>query len=401
MAFARSHGLHDGVAPVYKVSSRLVSLGFFNPGMLESPSLMTDFMDAAKGSDADVLQHNLMSHILSKMSSWSTGVLSGSPSQSSTPELAKALDRLAQASSKDARKTKVLRDEASSDEEDFDLPAFLTKDSAKDFPGDWFASLHRLGKASRFMRKGHNKARPKAQSVFISDLPIEDWIPSWVSSTLAPSAKASLIRDWKTALRNGKQSEFFLATLSSFWMSHAAIGIIDLPTVHFHVWLLLKMICERDLLYTISYTRQLQVEIGNHIKTSGTTAVRDFLITPHQRILHELDVDAAKRASSRVSSSKRNGGRGSSRSRSRVRRRPSPRTTEKSRRCEGLRQRPPDKGPPSQICFAEDTASKKACKDGKACTRLHLDTSKPEDKKRYDSAFEKFTSNRKGKKDGE
>ena len=400
MAFARAHGLHDGIAPVHKISSRLVSLGIFNPGMLESPSLMADFMDATKGSEVDVLRNTLTAHVLNKMSSWGTGGILGPPAPSSSPELAKALDRLAQASSKDSRKTKVLRDEASSDEEDFDLPAFLAKDSAKDFPGDWFAALHRLGTASRFLKKGQ-KSRPKALSVFISDLPIEDWIPSWVGCTLAPSAKATLMRDWKSALRSGKQSEFFLATLSSFWMSHAAIGIIDLPTVHLHILLLLKMICEHDLPYAISYTRQLQVEISNHIKTSGTMAVRDFLITPHPRILHELDVDAAKRAAKGGSSSHKERGRGSSRSRSRRRRRPSPKTGEKERRGDGLRTRPPGKSTPSQVCFNEDTASGKTCPNGKACTRLHLDTKKAEDKKRFDAAFAKYSSNRAAKKDGE
>ena len=131
--------------------------------------------------------------------------------------------------------------------------------------------------------------------------------------------------------------------------------------------------------------------------------MRDFLITPHARILHELDVDAAKRAVKGGSSSQRehkDRGRGSSRSRSSRRRRPSPRTAEKRRQPEGLRLRPA-KGIPSQICFNEDTASKKACKDGKACTRLHLDTSKPEDRKRFDAAFAKYTANRKEKKEGE
>ena len=112
-------------------------------------------------------------------------------------------------------------------------------------------------------------------------------------------------------------------------------------------------------------------------------------------------MDAAKRAAKGGSSSHKERGRGSSRSRSRRRRRPSPKTGEKERRGDGLRTRPPGKSTSSQICFNEDTASGKTCPNGKACTRLHLDTKKAEDKKRFDAAFAKYSSNRAAKKDGE
>ena len=81
----------------------------------------------------------------------------------------------------------------------------------------------------------------------------------------------------------------------TFWMSHSAVGIVKITTVFCHLMLVIKMISEHGLHYTVQYVRQLQQHILRHIKCTGSESIDSFLITPQFNITHRLDIEHSAR----------------------------------------------------------------------------------------------------------
>ena len=277
-------------APVKSIGLRLASLGYYNPCMMavsQASEFIAIFCDGTKGLEPGVLQHDMMVHTWNRLLAKAQQELRESDGMPTAPvvaetlggssvtgdKLALAIEHLASVQTKH-KKDGVLREQVDSDEEDFDLASFLSKDPpapfpTKDIPGDWFASSYRLGRLNKHFVKAKAKASSQA-SHLLSDTGIEEWIPSWVGASLEPYRKTRLLKDWKQHLQVAKSPEHFLSTVASYWMSQAAVGIIPCSSVFVHMLLLLKMMCEHDLLYAIRYERRLQVTILLHIKTSGS-----------------------------------------------------------------------------------------------------------------------------------
>ena len=135
-------------------------------------------------------------------------------------------------------------------------------------------SLSKLDRHQSKASKGHPPGSPS----FLSELPVDDWVPSWVGSSFDPSKKAQTIESWKNKLQGHQSVECFISCLTTFWLSHAAVGIVRMPTVFSFILLILKMISEHDLQYAMGYVRQLQQNMLTHVKMSESASLDSCLI---------------------------------------------------------------------------------------------------------------------------
>ena len=420
--WASGKGFADGpLFPMNKTIERLVSCHYINPGILASYSIQqvnNDFSDMSINVFPEVLQlpsvwhfltrihcqavqENSQAHTVSGHISAPQGFPPQQPAQpnylsiadSRSDALAKAITLMAE-SSKEKKKRQhqylaVTREELSDNEDDyFDLPSFVAKENLQGLDSNWFVSVQRLGNLDRFQTKAA-KGKPSTRPHFLSDLPIEDWIPAWVGTSLDPSCKASLIKSWKSSLRSNQSENTFLSCLTTFWLSHSAVGIVKITSVMSHLLLIIKMISEHDLQYAVQYVRQLQQFLLRHIKSAGTETIDHYLLTPQFSITHDLDILINSRRLPYAADSAKD-------RRTRDRHGKQPPTPVGTAPKAAPKPRPNGTSggknftSTDYVCFLHHPAGRLSCRFGDKCKKQHLDTSDVALLTRWVNAAESF-----------
>ena len=113
-----------------------------------------------------------------------------------------------------------------------------------DLPAEWLPSVRKVSRRGKLLRRAQ-ESKPSRASTFVSDTPLDDWIPSWLGATRTPSVKASLANAWKKALQDSQESSSFLSSSMSLWLTHAVLNIVTFKDVFLHLLMLLRMISER------------------------------------------------------------------------------------------------------------------------------------------------------------
>ena len=212
---------------------------------------------------------------------------------------------------------------------------------------------------------------------------IESWHPSWLGSGLPSHARRELILARSKAAPLSAAA--FINSVSAYWLSHAAMGQVSIPTVLAHV-LLVSRICDKhSLSFAVRYISHLQA--GFHSKINNATPF-DL-----EKALGELDIDALRLAQleqDRDGGSRRDSvtlplkaapGAGNGKGKGKDKRGGPPAI-------------PPPEDPPRkerlQVCFAHDPASKKFCPHIATCRKEHLDTTQENLRSRYTKAKSVF-----------
>jgi hypothetical protein len=272
------------------------------------------------------------------------------------------------------RHRQVVRDQDSDDEgQNFDLSKALDKTHYPYMPSNWFVSTKMLTSLDKLHRSACEK-KPHCRHPFLGNTGLENWIPEWVGSDLGVSAKLSLVKQWKNGFsRNPLQ---FLSTTWSFWASHAAVGIVSFEAVMLHIQLLLRMLIDQSNEYVVHYERRLIAEIEDRIRASEDFSLTDLLTRVDSEIRHDMDINYRRTVQ------------------------PAGQRAERPKKSELGQQEQPrrevtmkaetkgaGKGRHKPICFQHDTSSGLSCERGANCRNEHLDTSKEDEKRRFQAAF--------------
>ena len=195
----------------------------------------------------------------------------------------------------------------------------------------------------------------------------------------------------------------FLSNATVFWLSHLAIGQVDLASVLAHLLLLIRLIEEHSVSYASSYLNCLLIELLEKQKASVFVDVSEFISSRQDRILTRLDLKLGSRPArvDKLGARDKGAGRGGlvkDKAPGKVKG-GKPSVAAPARVQAGSR--PPAVPSPAsgkggarqQICFSENTLEDKKCSNT-SCPRLHLDTRLPADldrflnaKKTYDAAL--------------
>ena len=209
--------------------------------------------------------------------------------------LAKSLALLAKANTSKVKKSGP-RDmdysDQSNDEEDFDLGHALKnqldlRGGASRIPVSWFADPQRLAKLQRFASKLGLKRS------FVATSPIEDWAPGWVGHLKTSSERKSLLASRKSSFDRTSVPVFLSNTLS-FWLSHMAIGKVQMSSVLAHTCLLLRMVEEHSLLFAQKYESALLTLLVDLQKSGDLTGLDDRLCTEDDKIVQRLRLDSSR-----------------------------------------------------------------------------------------------------------
>jgi len=241
--------------------------------------------------------------------------------------------------------------------------------------------VNSFGDPVHISRAARERDRRRTTGVpYLSSSSIMEWQPRWLGSMLAPSERTNHRRQRMKASPHSAAS--LCNAAAAFWLSHAAIGQVELGSVLAHLLVLLRLADERGLDVTIRYVSLLHQELHTRI-TEGEEFSLDGVIS-------KIDHNLVRRAEPR-----------------RVELTPAP-SQKAARRpkagSEGLSKNPPESAKPAAaspavvpnrnvpVCFAHDPASGRTCPNLKTCSKAHLDTTKPDDLERFSrarSAFDK------------
>ncbi|CAJ1418759.1 unnamed protein product, partial [Effrenium voratum] len=293
-------------------------------------------------------------------------------------QLASALDRLAKGNR--AAKHPFLRDHESEDEEleKFDLASSLGKASHSFLPNDWFPSNHLLAKLQKLLSKAR-ESRKHQDHPFIADTALESWVPMWVGHGESPSAREALVKQWRKT--ENLDVPKFLSLVANFWLAHAAVGVIQFPDVFAHLLMLIRMSAEHGLAYALRYERDLHYELQSLTRSSEKFNFSDLLHRPLRRLTHKLDIKhyhskGRKHDDFAIPA-------GDTRDAKR------PRVTNSE--AKEARPAPPSRQP---VCFKHDQANGLTCADRATCKLHHLDTTDPEQARRYAAALKAYKAKR-------
>ncbi|CAE8727163.1 unnamed protein product, partial [Polarella glacialis] len=175
----------------------------------------------------------------------------------------------------------------SDDEPLFDLSSALTSFGVQILPVNWFGDTKRL----EVLRKHFEKAKASGTlwPHFIASSTFEEWIPPWVGAGSSPADKTNTLREWKNNTSWSSPSHAY-GMIVSFWLSHAALAIVDFRDVVSHMLCLFKMHAEFALDFTISYERRFSDHIQLNLRSHFALDMSNLLAHPVPSIMSELQL---------------------------------------------------------------------------------------------------------------
>ena len=206
----------------------------------------------------------------------------------------------------------------------------------------------------------------------------------------------------------------------TFWLSHAAVGLVKFPSVFAHNLLVLRLASEHSVNFALKYERRLVSRMQERLKAHESLSFSSLLERLDTRIVQSLEIeDACRLAREKPPRSDppapkagaRQHGRGSnaaSTSAADTSRRPArtpsprrqlPRQGARSRTRSARRGAPPasaQKATRKQVCFDFNPSAGRRCPLGARCTKEHLDTKDPALKARFDKAKAAFDLSQRG-----
>ena len=249
------------------------------------------------------------------------------------------------------------------------------------------------------MDKELQKARAR-RSLVLLEKTYDHYPPLWVGSGELESQKLQMIKSRKDQLSRGpsgksdaKELARTLGNMAVFWLSHAAVGLVSIPSVLGHLLGIIRLVDEFDLLFASKYELHLQRKLQELIKTRGDDMdISDRIVVLDSGITAELRLTAkAPRAvpskGDPVTPTKANKGKGkgSGKAATPSRAPPAAQTTPQKSSA-------PAKGGTKgvrntdRICFDHDPSRSSVCSRGRSCQHTHLDTRQPDLLIRFDRA---------------
>ena len=213
------------------------------------------------------------------------------PRASSDSKSLKDLVRLMTKDSKNRRTGNGVQRGFPSDDEDepvFDLAAFLTshkRDSFSTLPVTWLGEPKRLEILRKLFEKAKTNGKPSPY--YIASSPFEEWVPSWVGKGESPSDKTFAQKAWKSKVELQCPSHA-LSMISTFWLSHAAVGIVNFGVVLAHMLCVVKMHSDHGLLFAIRHERRLVDLLQLRLDFGESLNLAKLLSLPVQSIVNEL-----------------------------------------------------------------------------------------------------------------
>ncbi|CAE8717703.1 unnamed protein product [Polarella glacialis] len=315
-------------------------------------------------------------------------------------ELAKAI-RMMSRDGKPRKKDGVRGPGHPSDSEDeplFDLSSALNSFGVQVLPVHWFGDTKRL----ELLRKHFEKAKAAGTPWphFIASSTFEEWIPPWVGAGSSPDEKTKKLREWKSNSSGSSPSQAY-GMIASFWLSHAALAIVDFRDVVSHMLCLFKMHSEFGMDFSISYERRLADHIQHNLRSHVFLDMPVLLANPVPSIMSELQLSSRRtknfvpRTADLTEASVKGDGKGKARNKQTTDPLPPSGSPPNVVKETPATRHEPEKGKPlnvvgtekrAGVCFKEDTANKIFCPLKDSCPKVHLDTKLPADAERFNRA---------------
>ena len=306
-----------------------------------------------------------------------------------------------------ARKSCIFA-EAENDEDSgtFDLARFLRNASA---PHGGFGALD-LGwfSDSRRLTALDSETRKRGSSV-VASTGFEEWNPQWLGLDQPTSVKKSLHTD-RTKNMEASGLAKILGNINTFWLSHAAVGVVSIPAVYSHLLCLIKLADERSVRFAILYERRLTARILERIRSGERFRCSQCIEKLDTRIIDRLDIeesrsarllktptkDKAPDARPKYAAPSHSGAKVTQRRRSPSKPRGSRQTPPKAPAARRertppratRRERTPPRAEKKQVCLDHDPSSRRSCPLGSRCPKDHLDTKDPALKARFDKILQ-------------
>ena len=278
----------------------------------------------------------------------------------------------------------------------FDLARFLKK--SETFRGDfdcldlgWFADLRKLHALDTEARRRNYR--------LLASTGFEEWNPQWLGLDKPTSVRKAMHSERTKSLESSGLARV-LGNITTFWLSHAAVGLVSLPAAFAHFLLLMRLADERSVKFVLAYERRLMVRMLERIRSGEKFKFCDCISHLDSRIVDRLDIEEARpeRVSKPLPKEKPRDTRlrppvTPRDNKAPVRRRSASKDRKRSppRRLAVKRERTPPRAPKRSpasdrrpLCLEHDPASRKTCPLGSRCPKEHLDTKDPALKARFD-----------------
>ena len=254
------------------------------------------------------------------------------------------------------------------DADKFDLAAFRSKQFTTDHSRldvNSFGDLVRISRIARERDRLKHNGTP-----YLSSSSIEEWQPRWLGSLLPPADRTLMRR--QRMKHNPHSAAALCNSVGAFYLSHAAIGAVEILSVLAHLLILLRLADERTLATATTYSAMLQTSLHTRIAEGEKFSIDDAISRIDHNILRQAEAQARQELRF-------------------VPRPPDPATPRSPPRRPPRKVPRPDLRPPRRppVCFDNDPASGRKCSI-KNCPKTHLDTTKPEELARYSKAHESF-----------
>ena len=284
----------------------------------------------------------------------------------------------------------------------FDLARFIRKTSHGTFCDldlGWFSDLRKLHQLDTESRKRGFQ--------LLASTGFEEWNPQWLGMDKSSSARKALHSE-RTKSYDLSGFPKILGNIMTYWLSHAAVGIVSLASVFAHNLCLVRLADERSVKFVIIYERRLIVRLLEKIRGGEQCDFSAAISRIDSGLLDRLDIEDAKlrplpaardpkpapardlakpraalaRKPARGSSPRRR-----SRSNDRRRHRTPPRDARRQPAPQSSTKEPPRRRP---LCFDHDPANRRVCQLGKDCPKEHLDTKDASLRERFSKAKTAF-----------
>ena len=242
---------------------------------------------------------------------------------------------------------------------------------------------------SRYAAK-HVRLHP--DSCWLSSADLDSfWHPEWVGAHSSHSER-KVLRDSRVA--RSDQFSVFVNNVASFWLSHLAVGFGHVPLILEHILVLSQIAEEKSNAHARKYELLLHEHLRAKAKGGASINLEAWLSARVPSVWNEVCFDLVHR------------GRGppttplpvrdplalaASKALPKRPTRPPPRqvtsTTDAPPSSDpGAPRGPGGRGRLAPICLAHDPANKRRCPN-QNCSRTHVDTTKPDQRSRYEAAY--------------
>ncbi|CAE8684851.1 unnamed protein product [Polarella glacialis] len=315
-------------------------------------------------------------------------------------ELAKAI-RMMSRDGKPRKKDGVRGPGHPSDSEDeplFDLSSALNSFGVQVLPVHWFGDTKRLELLRKHFEKGQGCRHSLA--ALHRQLHLRRVDPTLGRRRVFPDEKTKKLREWKSNSSGSSPSQAY-GMIASFWLSHAALAIVDFRDVVSHMLCLFKMHSEFGMDFSISYERRLADHIQHNLRSHVFLDMPVLLANPVPSIMSELQLSSRRtknfvpRTADLTEASVKGDGKGKARNKQTTDPLPPSGSPPNVVKETPATRHEPEKGKPlnvvgtekrAGVCFKEDTANKIFCPLKDSCLKVHLDTKLPADAERFNRA---------------